>query len=493
VKPQLPPVQGCQFPWVDVLHSHPAMSEEWIDLTGDGGIMKKIIAEGEGDDKPEPNFQVEAHYTGTLESDGSKFDSSRDRGQTFKFVIGVGQVIKGWDQGFATMKRGEKAILKCRCDYAYGDGGSPPKIPGGATLLFDVELLDFYPKKKEPWEMSTEEKLEAAISGKAVGTDAFKSKEFRKALREYEQAATLVEEVESDEAKALRIACLSNATQCYMNLKEWAEAVSTATKVVGEDGSNVKALFRRGTAHMSNGSLEEAKSDFTAALEVDPSNADIKKQMQVLRTKMQEAKKKEKAAFGGMFSKASLYDEKAGPELPVEPSADNPKVFFDMTIGGEPAGRIVMQIFQDICPKTAENFRALCTGEKGEGKSGKPLHFKGSVFHRCIKNFMLQGGDFTKGDGTGGESIYGEKFEDENFKLKHDIPGLLSMANAGPGTNGSQFFITTVTTPHLDGKHVVFGKIVEGMSLVKKIEALPTTDSDRPKEEVVIADCGELQ
>mmetsp|Transcript_17221 Transcript_17221/g.41474 ORF Transcript_17221/g.41474 Transcript_17221/m.41474 type:complete len:469 (-) Transcript_17221:142-1548(-) len=468
------------------------MSEEWIDLTGDGGILKKIIAEGEGDEKPEPNFQVEAHYTGTLESDGSKFDSSRDRGQAFTFSVGVGQVIKGWDQGFATMKRGEKAILKCRSDYAYGDGGSPPKIPGGATLLFDVELLDFYPKKKEPWEMSTEEKLETAISGKSVGTEAFKSKEFRKALREYEQSASLVEDVEGDEAKALRIACLANATQCYMNLKEWAEAVSTATKVLGEDGSNVKALFRRGTAHMNNGSLEEAKSDFAVALENDPNNSDVKKQMQVLRTKMQEAKKKEKAAFGGMFSKTSLYDEKAGPELLVEPSGDNPKVFFDMSIGGEPAGRIVMQIFQDICPKTAENFRALCTGEKGEGKSGKPLHYKGSVFHRCIKGFMLQAGDFTKGDGTGGESIYGEKFEDENFILKHDSPGLLSMANAGPGTNGSQFFITTVPTPHLDGKHVVFGRVVEGMSVVEKIEGLPVA-GERPEQEVMIVESGEVK
>uniref|UniRef100_A0A3P9NQ05 Peptidyl-prolyl cis-trans isomerase D n=1 Tax=Poecilia reticulata TaxID=8081 RepID=A0A3P9NQ05_POERE len=176
-------------------------------------------------------------------------------------------------------------------------------------------------------------------------------------------------------------------------------------------------------------------------------------------------------------------------EKPSNP--ENPRVFFDVDIDGEKAGRIVLELFADVTPKTAENFRALCTGEKGVGKStGKPLHFKGCPFHRIIKKFMIQGGDFSNHNGTGGESIYGEKFEDENFHYKHDKVGLLSMANAGANTNGSQFFITTVPTPHLDGKHVVFGQVLKGIGVVKMLESLETTE-DTPIKPCIIADCGE--
>ena len=164
------------------------------------------------------------------------------------------------------------------------------------------------------------------------------------------------------------------------------------------------------------------------------------------------------------------------------------QVFFDISIGGNSPARVTMGLFADT-PKTSENFRALCTGEKGVGASGKPLHYKGSSFHRVITGFMAQGGDFTRGNGTGGESIYGEKFADENFNHKHSKPCMLSMANAGPGTNGSQFFLTFVKTPHLDGAHVVFGEVIDGQDVVVALEGVGSGNG-RTSKPCVIVDCG---
>ncbi|PQE04688.1 40 kDa peptidyl-prolyl cis-trans isomerase protein [Rutstroemia sp. NJR-2017a BBW] len=232
-----------------------------------------------------------------------------------------------------------------------------------------------------------------------------------------------------------------------------------------------------------------SKPDFHGALGGDQA----KELYQLFVTKVEQgyaAEKVKDGVFQAMMEVALVND---GP-MAAEGTQAQPRsrVFFDISIGKVPQGRVTFELYNDITPKTAENFRALCTGEKGDGKAGKPLHYKGSGFHRVIKQFMIQGGDFTAGNGTGGESIYGTKFDDENFEKKHEKPFLLSMANAGPGTNGSQFFVTTVPTPHLDGKHVVFGEVLSGKSIVRKIENMPTQPGDKPNKDVTITDCGEL-
>ena len=467
-----------------------------IDVLGDGGILKEITKQApEGSRGPPPKgSQISAHYTGTL-LDGSKFDSSLDRNTPFKFKLGEGQVIKGWDEGFGTMKVGEKATLTLKPEYAYGASGSPPKIPPNSTLRFDVELLDFTEVTKERWEMDHDERIEMATKLKQEGTDLFAKKLYADAARKYEEAAEYVaedEEVEDElpeDDQNLYVTCWTNAAMAYMKVNNWSAVTSACNRALKVQDQNVKALYRRATARLHLGLLKEAKADLMEAYKLDPNNKDVRRKIQELKNAQIEAKKKEKAAFGGLFGKVSMYDDKDGI---LAPSKENPYVFFDIEHGEEKMGRIVMQIYKDITPKTAENFRCLVTGEKGDGKSGKPLHYKGSTFHRVIKDFMIQGGDFTKGDGTGGESIYGEKFNDENFKLKHVKPGLLSMANSGKNTNGSQFFITTTNTLHLDGKHVVFGEVVEGMDIVHKIENVEKGANDKPEVDVVIADCGEL-
>ncbi|KAK9866296.1 hypothetical protein WJX84_003825 [Apatococcus fuscideae] len=174
---------------------------------------------------------------------------------------------------------------------------------------------------------------------------------------------------------------------------------------------------------------------------------------------------------------------------PLNPN--NPVVFFDVSLGGQPAGRIKMELFADVCPKTVENFRQYCIGEPR--KNGVPQGYKASQFHRVIKGFMIQGGDFLKGDGTGAMSIYGSRYADENFNAKHTGPGLLSSANSGPNTNGCQFFLTCAKTDWLDGKHVVFGRVLgEGLLVVRKIENVPIGASNKPKLQCVITECGEM-
>lgn len=481
---------------------------ETVDL-GDG-ITKEILAYGAGD-LPKTGDEVSAHYTGRL-LDGKVFDSSVTRGRPFTFPLGRGRVIKAWDVAFASMRKGEKAVITAPPDAAYGAAGAPPAIPPAATLKFEVELLGFGPKPKELFEMTAGERLAAAEEHKKAGNAAFTSGDMGAAEASYLEALRMLNGLGDDEPldeggaeqaaqlTALRVAVNNNYAAILVKQARWAEAKGKASAVLALEPGNGKALFRCGVACGHLGELEKAKAGLLAAARAAPADATVRAELDRVNKALDAEKSREKAVFGGMFKKGlglGLYEEKEAPAVLTAASYRGPlpRVFMDIAIGGEAKGRIVMKLYKHTVPKTVENFRALCTGEKGTGKSGKPLHYKGSAFHRIIPGFMCQGGDFTAGNGTGGESIYGEKFGDENFISKHTKRGLLSMANAGPGTNGSQFFITSGPTPHLDGKHVVFGEVLEGWDVLEAMEGVPTFPGmDKPKDghEVVVVDCGEL-
>ena len=296
-------------------------STGYEDLSGDGGLLKKVLEAGHGDAYPQPGDEVEAHYTGTLD-DGTKFDSSRDRGKPFKFTIGKGQVIKGWDQGFAKMRKNEKAILRCRSDYAYGDAAQS-KIPAGSTLNFDVELLSFGPKKKEPWEYSDDEKIVEATKLKESGTAKFQNKDYEGALSDYSDAVELASEV--SELNSLWISCKLNSALCSFNLQDYPSAISHSSEVIKKDANNVKALYRRGTARNHIGLPDEALTDLNLALSIDPDNKAVKTEIVKAKKLIAEANKKAKSVYGNFFSKVSVYDDKDAPVIPGS-SPNNPKV-----------------------------------------------------------------------------------------------------------------------------------------------------------------------
>jgi len=319
--------------------------------------------------QPVASSPCSCHYAGRL-IDGTEFDSSIKRGKPTTFA--PNQVIKGWTEAMQLMREGDKWELTIPPQLGYGSSGAGNRIPGGAVLIFEMEIL----------EVSDPQKMEV------FGVDLAP----------------------------------------FMDVKYLMAGVAL-----------IFFLFRAG----SGGGASASGKKVSLAEASDPSN---------------------------------------------------PRVFLDIQIGDEDAGRVELELFAKIAPRTAENFRCLCTGEKGKGRSGKQLTYKGSGFHRIIQGFMCQGGDFTAGNGTGGESIYGSKFEDEwtNGVIEHSVPNLLSMANAGPNTNGSQFFLTVARTPWLDGKHVVFGRVIKGEDVVKKMEAVGSSSGGTSKK-VVVADCGELE
>jgi peptidylprolyl isomerase len=296
------------------------MEAEPIDVSGDGGCLKKIIVAGDpAAGFPPDGSRVKVHYVGTLASDGSKFDSSRDRGTEFEFVIGKGQVIKGWDVGVASMHKGEKAILTCSAAYAYGPSGSPPKIPPDATLHFEVELFSWAEVKKGKWEMNADERLAEGAKAKAEGTVLFKAGSYREAAETYESGADYLHDVgdefdtaQADKAKealATEVSCLLNQAQCHLKLGASAAALAVCDRALELDSSNIKAIFRRASANRDLQNFGEAKADVRKGIAIDPNNRELRELFESIKKAEAALKAKEASLYGGMFQKVSMYDD----------------------------------------------------------------------------------------------------------------------------------------------------------------------------------------
>lgn len=469
-------------------------SSDYINITEDQGVIKKILQEGSGDFPPE-GFEVQVHYEGKLQSNLTIFDSSKSRNAPFKFTLGKGDVIKGWDLGVKSMKKGEISEFILSPQYAYGERGFGDRIPANSTLIFEIELLDFYERPKSKFEMDLPEKIALAKKFKEEGVALFQAKNFTQASVKFEEGYSYLDKVSSkeltNEAKDLSMSLLLNMSNCFNNLKEYEKTLKKIKEALSIK-ENPKCYYYQGVANANLDEFENAENDYKKLISlIAPEDPGCKFLKSLIDDRKILKEKKSKTLYKNFF-KTSIYDDKEVKEnpkdVPLAVNENNPKVFFDLQIGNDSTPkRIEFELFADKVPTTAENFRALCTGEKGEN-----LNYKNSIFHRVIKGFMMQGGDFENSNGTGGSSIYGRKFEDENFHYKHSTEGLLSMANSGPNTNGSQFFITFKETPWLDGKHVIFGRVIKGMDVVREVEALPTSDQDRPEEEVKIIDCGQI-
>ena len=508
----------------------PEIDDEGFEILAElGGVkVKKTRTAVEGK-VPKDGEELSVNYRGFVKDEdwvlktATPFDDSYERGQPLKFVLGKGQVIPGWDVGFRTLRVGEAALLECSSDFAYGEEGHPPRIPPLATLIFEVELLDAVEKPRELFEMTFEEKTDEAAKAKAKGLASFQSGDFSEAKDFFDLAChfcdvpsyTRNDKTMPDDVALMYSSCQSNIAMCALKLKDWplaARSASFALKAIAfdNDSARAKALYRRGVARGHMGLLDEAKDDLQKAARLEPKNRAVRLEFQRLKEAAAEQKKSQKTAFNAVFDKVDLFPDK--PRSITNPSStDNPYAFLTLKWTQTPKrgedkfeeydddpttrdGRVVIRIFADACPRTARNFLSLCKGDRGISKnSAKPLHYKNCVVHRLVKDFMIQSGDIVCNDGTSGESIYGRFFDDEHFKIPHDKPGVISMANKGPNTNSSQFFITLSDAHHLDGKSVAFGHVVSGLDHLNDIaENVPCDDNEKPLTDIVIADCGPL-
>ena len=505
-----------------------------IDIKGDGGIVKRVLRAGSGmAGRPPADALCKVHYTGWL-MDGTRFDSSRDRiGHPF-VKLGSGTELSWLAPAVATMNRGELAEYVCRAEYAYGANGwkgvgNKWLVPPCSTVRWEVELYCWKGFRGSFSTMSGAEMMDQAYALKSQGTEYVRHCMYSEARERYHEACELLESpkftgeacalLESPvnespkfnvaeqwpsglvaEAEMLLLSCQLNEALCELKCEEYVAALRLCDKVLAKpsrltDEQKVKALYRRYQAYFGRQEYEQAMASLHLALEISPNDKDVLGAVLSTKFTMRVAGRAQTAQFGGMFSSkespdrsTELYKEATG--IPSWQGA-LPTAWLDLSVDAKVIGRVTIELFARQAPKTCENFRALCTGERGNGRlSRQPLHLQGTRFHRIIRNFLIQGGDIVHGDGKGGESIFGGQFDDEDLAGKFDAPGMVAMANGGRNMNGSQFFITTCEAPHLEGTHVVFGRVISGLDVVRQLERVRVSKNDVPLQPVLIDDCG---
>ena len=454
------------------------MSNEYINLTEDGGVKKKLLSLGSGD-QPSNNNEIIISFTSTI-------DNKTTKKENFRFSLGNNEVNSGLEIAVKSMKINEKSSFIISPEYSNNKKNS----------IYEIILLQILPPLKKISEMDFPEKLSRAKMLKNEGVEKYKENEFEIAAEKFLKSLEFVKNSDENnedqiEGFNLLITLLTNLSNCYNHLKNY-EKVMKFTEQALKLKPNAKNYYFRSIASVNIGNLNEAEKNLTELKKFLNENDEGIKYVQNLIENQKKIQNVNKKKFSKNIFKQKLYDDKPNnfkPNfIPEKINEKNPKCFFEIQIGknDENLKRIEFELFKDHVPKTSENFRCLCTGEKN-------LHYKNSIFHRIIKDFAISGGDFENNDGTGGKSIYGKTFEDENFYYAHNKEGILTMANSGKNTNGSQFFITLKETPWLDGKNVVFGRVIKGMDVVNEIAEVETDGQNKPEEEVKIVNCGEIK
>ena len=463
------------------------MSNEYINLTEDGGVKKKLISAGSGDQASD-NHEIIITYTATIDS--KIFEQTKK--EPFRFTLGNNEVISGLEIAIKSMKINEKSQFIISPEYAYKNKNEKLK---NSHINYEITLLEILPPVKKISEMDFPEKLSRAKMIKNEGVEKYKENDFEWAAEKFEKALKFVKDFDNKnedqiEGFNLLITLLTNLSNCYNHLKNY-EKVMKFTEQAMKLKPNAKIYYFRSIASVKIGNLIEAEKNLNELKKLTNENDEGILYVKNLIENQKKTNNLNEKKFSKNIFKQKLYDDKPNnfkPNfIPEKINENNPKCFFDIKIGNENnLKRIEFELFKNHVPKTSENFRCLCTGEKN-------LHYKNSIFHRIIKDFAISGGDFENNDGTGGKSIYGKTFEDENFYYAHNKEGILTMANSGKNSNGSQFFITLKETPWLDGKNVVFGRVIKGMDVVYEIAEVETDGQNKPEEEVKIVDCGEIK